>query len=72
MLTVVSQGTYDANDPTCTPVVVSAGGGYLDSGRGHLVRNETAETAIDISVILAPVGAASRSELDAPNPYCGF
>ena len=24
---------YDANDPSCTPLVVSAGGGYVDSGK---------------------------------------
>jgi hypothetical protein len=51
---------------------VTAGHGYVDSGRGHLVRNETAETAVDISVILAPVGGAFRQELDAPGPFCGF
>lgn len=75
VLITVKEGAltfYDANDPTCTPIVVTAGHGYVDAGTGHLVRNETAETAIDISVILAPVGAAFRSELDAPNPNCGF
>ena len=63
---------YDANDPDCTPVVVSAGGGYVNSGKGHLVRNESGAPATDVSVIMAPVGAAFRSELDAPNPNCGF
>ena len=75
VLVTVKEGTltfYDAGDPTCAPTVVSAGHGYVDSGHGHFVRNETAVIAIDISVILAPVGAAFRSELDAPNPYCGF
>lgn len=75
VLITVAQGTltfYDANDPTCTPTVVSAGGGYVDNGKGHLVRNESGATAVDISVIMAPVGAAFRSELDAPNPNCGF
>jgi quercetin dioxygenase-like cupin family protein len=74
LITVVS-GTltfYDANDPTCTPTVVSAGGGYVDSGTGHLVRNESDGAAVDVSVIMAPVGAPFRSELDAPNPNCGF
>ena len=63
---------YDANDPTCTPTVVSAGGGYVDSGKGHLVRNESGAPAVDISVIMAPVGGVFRSELPAPNPNCGF
>jgi len=63
---------YKADDPTCTPIVVSAGQGYVDDGRGHIVRNETNAEAVDISVIMAPVGGAFRSELAAPNPYCGF
>jgi len=46
--------------------------GYVDSGSGHIARNETGATAVDISVIMAPVGAVFRSELVAPNPYCGF
>ena len=63
---------YDANDPTCAPTVVSAGGGYVDNGKGHLVRNESGSAAVDVSVIMAPVGAAFRTELDAPNANCGF
>jgi quercetin dioxygenase-like cupin family protein len=73
-ITVVS-GTltfYESNDPTCTPIVVTAGHGYVDSGKGHLGRNETDQPAVDISVIMAPVGAAFRAELPAPNPNCGF
>jgi hypothetical protein len=75
VLITVKEGTltfYDANDPSCTPLRLSAGQGYVDSGRGHLVRNETGATAVDISVIMAPVGAPFRTELVAPNPYCGF
>src|SRR5688500_17334577 len=41
---------YEADDPTCTPHVVSAGQGYVDSGRGHLGRNETGQPAKDVSV----------------------
>jgi len=63
---------YEYDDPSCTPIVVSAGHGYVDSGRGHIGRNETGEPAIDISVILAPVGGAFRQELAAPGPFCGF
>ncbi|HEY3072084.1 MAG TPA: cupin domain-containing protein [Candidatus Limnocylindrales bacterium] len=71
----VIQGTltfYERDDPTCTPKVVHAGEGYVDSGRGHIGRNETAAQAVDVSVIMAPVGAAFRTELSAPSPYCGF
>lgn len=63
---------YDHGDPTCTPVVVSAGQGYVDSGHGHIGRNESGQPATDISVIMAPVGAPFRTELDAPGPYCDF
>jgi len=63
---------YAYDDPSCTPIVVSAGHGYVDSGRGHIGKNETGQLAVDISVILAPVGAAFRRELDAPGPFCGF
>ena len=73
-ITVIS-GTltfYTYDDPTCTPTVVSAGQGYVDSGQGHIGRNESGAPATDISVIMAPVGAPFRTELPAPNPYCGF
>jgi len=74
LITVIS-GTltfYEYDDPSCTPVVVSAGQGYVDSGHGHIGRNETAQSATDISVIMAPVGAPFRTELDAPGPFCNF
>jgi hypothetical protein len=63
---------YEYDDPTCTPHVVSAGQGYVDSGEGHIGRNETGEPAVDISVIMAPVAAPFRQELTAPGPYCNF
>jgi hypothetical protein len=63
---------YEYDDPSCTPIVVSTGQGYVDSGRGHIGRNETSQPAVDISVILAPVGGAFRQELAAPGPFCGF
>lgn len=63
---------YEYDDPTCTPIVVKAGGGYVDTGRGHMARNETNVPAKDMTVIIAPVGGAFRGELDAPAPNCGF
>ncbi|HEY5617078.1 MAG TPA: hypothetical protein VIK60_03995 [Vicinamibacterales bacterium] len=63
---------YEADDPTCTPKVVYAGEGYVDTGRGHYGRNETGGLAKDVTVILAPVGQPFRGELPAPSPYCGF
>ena len=74
----VTQGTltyYEADDPTCTPHVVTAGtanNAFVDEGSGHVVRNETDAPAQDISVITAPVGGTFRTNLPAPNPYCGF
>jgi hypothetical protein len=71
----VTQGEltyYERDDPTCTGHVVSAGHGFVDNGRGHIVRNESGQTAQDVSVIIAPVGGAFRGELDAPGPHCGF
>jgi hypothetical protein len=74
-ITVV-EGTltfYEYDDPTCTPQVVSAPYGYVDTGRGHIARNETGQPAKDVSVILAPGnGGAFREELAAPGPYCAF
>jgi hypothetical protein len=75
VLITVLQGQvtfYEADDPTCTPHVVSAGEGYVDTGRGHNGRNETGQPAKDVTVILAPVNLPFRDELPAPNPYCGF
>jgi hypothetical protein len=63
---------YEADDPTCTPHVVLAGQGYVDTGSGHLARNETGQPAKDVTVILAPVNLPFRGELAAPNPYCDF
>ena len=63
---------YEYDDPTCSPHVVSAGQGYVDTGHGHIARNETSQPATDISVIMAPVGSGFRMELSAPGPYCTF
>jgi hypothetical protein len=71
----VLEGTvtfYEYDDPTCTPTIVSAGQGYVDTGGGHIGRNETSQPAKDVSVILAPVGLPFRGELAAPGPSCAF
>ncbi|TMH00353.1 MAG: hypothetical protein E6H48_07545 [Betaproteobacteria bacterium] len=75
VLITVLQGTvtfYEYDDPTCTPKVVTVGQGYVDDGHGHIGVNRTEQPALDVSVILAPVGSGFRGELAAPNPYCGF
>ncbi len=63
---------YEYDDPTCTPKVVVAGHGYVDSGHGHIAVNTSGQPAVDVSVILAPVGSPFRGELPAPNANCGF
>ena len=71
----VTQGTltfYGYNDPTCTAHVYSKGQGFVDTGDGHIGFNRTDQPASDVAVAIAPVGGAFRTELSAPNPYCGF
>jgi hypothetical protein len=75
----VTKGTltyYDADDPTCTPHVLTAGtanDAFVDNGHGHVVRNESGEPAQDISVITSPVGGPFREHLPArANPNCDF
>jgi hypothetical protein len=63
---------YEVDDPSCTPRVVYAGQGVVDTGHGHIGRNETGLRAKDVTVAIAPVGAPFRSELPAPGPYCSF
>jgi hypothetical protein len=63
---------YERDDPSCKPKVVSKGEGYVDTGHGHIGRNESGAPAKDVTVIFAPVGLAFRGELDAPAPQCKF
>jgi hypothetical protein len=46
--------------------------GYVDTGHGHIGRNESGQPARDVTVIFAPVALPFRGELDAPGPYCSF
>lgn len=74
-LVIVKSGTlwlYQADDPTCTPQVVTAGSGFVDHGHDiHLVRNEgTVETVVDV-VSFVPQGAARRIDQPAPG-NCDF
>ncbi len=50
----------------------TTGMGFVDNGRGHIVRNVSGLPAQDVSVIIEPVGGAFRGDLDAPGPYCDF
>lgn len=72
----VTTGTltiYEVDDPSCTPIHVSAGQGYVDTGLGHVARNETSVPATDVTVISAPVGKPFRTHLPVnANPACPF
>ena len=63
---------YESDDPTCQPIVRTAGQGYLDTGEhAHIARNETASPATNVVTYFAPPGAALR--IDKPNPgNCPF
>ena len=63
---------YESTDPSCTPIVRSAGQGYLDAGNhAHIARNETAVPAMNVVTYLAPAGAPLR--IDKPSPgNCPF
>jgi len=65
---------YESQDPSCTPIVRSAGQGYgaLDVGEhAHIARNESGAIAENIVIYLAPQAAALR--IDAPDPgNCPF
>lgn len=63
---------YESDDPSCEPVVRTAGQGYLDTGEhAHIARNESEQPAENLVVYFAPPGAALR--IDAPEPgNCPF
>jgi hypothetical protein len=63
---------YESDDPTCAPIIRSAGQGYLDVGdHAHIARNETTLPAQNLVTYFAPPGAALR--IDEPNPgNCPF
>ena len=63
---------YESDDPTCTPIVRTAGQSYLDKGdHAHIARNETDTPAQNLVTYFAPPGAALR--IDEPSPgNCPF
>lgn len=63
---------YESDDPSCTPVVRTAGQGFLDMGEhAHITRNETASVAQNVVTYFAPPGAVLR--IDEPRPgNCPF
>ena len=73
-ITVVS-GTmtfYESDDPTCSPIVRTAGQSYLDYGDdAHIARNEGTTPAQNIVTYFAPPGAALRIDAESPG-NCPF
>jgi quercetin dioxygenase-like cupin family protein len=73
-LVIVKSGTasfYLADDPTCSPHVVTAGHGFVDEGHDvHVVRNEsTSVDLVTVVVSLVPEGFPRRIDQPAP-PNC--
>jgi quercetin dioxygenase-like cupin family protein len=69
-LVIVKSGTatfYMADDPTCTPQVVTAGSGFVDNGHDtHVVRNEGSVDLVTVVVSIVPAGFARRIDEPAP------
>ena len=63
---------YDGDDPSCTPIVRTAGQTYVETGEvTHIARNETGDYAENLAILFAPVGAPLR--IDQPSPgNCPF
>lgn len=74
-LVTVKSGTlwvYRGADPTCTPLVVQAGSGFVDDGHDtHLVRNEGSVETVVYVVSIIPAGETRRIDQPQP-PNCGF
>ncbi len=62
--------TFFEADAPCTPIIVSAGHGYLDDGvHGHIGRNLSGAPAKDVTIYLAPPGTqVSQLRIDMPEP----
>jgi quercetin dioxygenase-like cupin family protein len=69
-LVIVKSGTatfYMADDPTCSPHVVTVGQGFVDNGHDtHVVRNEGSVDLVTVVVSLVPTGFARRIDEPAP------
>ena len=76
-LIIVTSGTltdYEADDPTCTPHVYTAGMAFVDQGgtHAHIIRNEGNVVAQNIAVQLIPAGQPRRIDLATPPGNCPF
>lgn len=74
-LVSVTSGTatfYEADDPSCSPIVVPAGTAFVEQGEDvHIARNEGTTNLVFNILYITPVGAAQR--VDQPSPgTCPF
>ncbi len=72
---IVKSGTatfYEADDPTCTPIVIPAGGSRFEpAGDVHILRNEGAVPLVNVVVQLIPTG--QPRSISEPSPgNCPF
>lgn len=64
---------YESDDPTCTPIIRTAGQGYLDKGEhAHIARNETSSPATNLVTYFAPPGAPLRIDVTPAPGNCPF
>lgn len=72
---IVKSGTatfYEASDPTCTPIVIPAGGSRFEpAGDVHILRNEGAVPLVNVVVQLVPTGAPRSISQPSPG-NCPF
>jgi quercetin dioxygenase-like cupin family protein len=72
----VTQGAvsnYAAEDPNCTPTIITAGHGFVEPGNHiHLLRNEGTVDAKWTTTAIRPAGSAARIDQPAPSGNCPF
>lgn len=62
---------YQADDPTCSPIIRTAGQGYLDLGlHPHIAVNASSDSVVNVVTYFAPVGATLKMMAATP-PQCG-
>ena len=63
---------YEADDPTCSPIIRTAGQGYLDLGlNGHIAVNQSSDSVVNIVTYFAPPGAKLKTAMPAPANCAG-
>jgi quercetin dioxygenase-like cupin family protein len=74
LITVTSGAltVYEASDPTCTPIIYTAGQSFTDIGCGdvHLIRNEGSVNAVTVVVQIVPAGAPRRIDVPVAPSNC--